>query len=174
VATLYHRILGEAFECLPETLRGFHGQAEGGMAEGIVRVTRGKGWFRERLADLLGLPPGGDQLPLRLWVAVEGEGERWTRHFGDVHLETTQWMRAGLLIEAVGPMRFGYRLVAVENGFRFQLARRWLGHLPLPAAFSPRIWGEATGCPGGWRVDARVDLPLLGLLIRYEGCMTPR
>jgi Domain of unknown function (DUF4166) len=173
VPTLYRRLLGETFEALPAVLRDFHGLPGGGAARGVLCVTRGKGWLCRALADRMRLPPQGDRVAVRLRVVVEDDRERWVRDFDGVRMETIQWVHAGLLIEAAGPLRAGLRVVAGPEGLRFELARAWLGVLPLPRALMPHSTAEAMAQEGGWRIDVRVEAPVIGLLVRYRGEVMP-
>jgi hypothetical protein len=171
---LYQRVLGEDFERLPPVLRCFHASTAGGRAAGRFRVTRGPGWLRNWLANRIGLPPAGDQMPIRLAVRVEGEREHWCRQF-DQHpaLKTVQWAQNGQLREAAWPMRFGFRLVLVGDTLRFEQVATWLAGLRLPCALLPRVRAEVTSRAAGWHVCVRVDVPLLGFLAQYEGEMVP-
>lgn len=170
---LYHRILGDSFDALPVALRRFHSLPRGGTAHGTLRVTHGKGRLRSKLATVLRLPPEGDHVPLRLHVAVEGEREHWQRDFGGVRLTTLQWAWRGLLVEGMGPLRWGFRLTACPGSLRFDRERAWLGALPLPAVLAPRITAIVTEAgPDSWNVTVRVAAPILGLLVAYEGKVT--
>jgi hypothetical protein len=170
MATLYRRILGDAFDTLPEALRALHDRERGGCARGVLCVTRGRGRAVAVLAALLRLPPAGENVPLRLSVEVDDARERWTRDFGGRCLETVQWARDGLLIEAVGPLHLGLRLTSCRESLRFELARGWLWGLPLPPALAPRIEGMAAASrQDAWSLHVRVEAPLLGLLLQYEG-----
>jgi hypothetical protein len=167
-ASLHRRLLGEAFETLPPVLRRFHGAEQGGTARGILCVTRG-GWLASRLAAILRLPEAGGAVPLRLRVTVEGERERWRRWFGDRCLESVQWEQDGLLVEAAGLLRLGYRVTAEPGGMRFECRRLWLGALPLPARMAGRTRAVLTAGEQSWHVRVEVTAPLVGRLLTYEG-----
>lgn len=173
VPSLYRRVLKEAFDTLPPALRRFHDQPAEGVAVGSLRVTRGDGWLRHLAAALMRLPPAGACVPIRLEVRVEGDQERWIRHFDGLRLETLQWHQNDLLIEAVGPLRFELRVEADRAGMQFRSVRCRLFMLPLPAALAPRICANITGRESGWWVDVRVETPWMGLLARYEGEVRP-
>lgn len=169
---LYRRTLGEAFDSLPPVLKRFHEQPCGASAQGSLRITRGPGRLRQALATLMRLPSPGEQVPLLLQVHVRGEVERWTRDFGALRLVTRQWLRHGLLIESVGPLRFGFRLAADATEMRFDFARCWFLGMPLPSALAPRVNASASEYEEGWWVRVRVEAPVLGLLTQYEGKVT--
>ena len=93
---------------------------------------------------------------------------------GQTALVSEQWLEGRLLVEAFGPWRFGFLLSANGGGMRFHHVRSWLGPVSLPAGWPIRLraWTRARG--SGWRVCVRIDLPLLGLLLRYSGMVVPR
>ncbi len=173
MASLYRRILGEAFDTLPPVLRRFHDQECGGSASGTFCVIHGKGWLCRRLARLGRLPDPGSAVPVRLRVVSEGPRERWIREIGGRRLETLQWGHHGLLVEAVGPFRSGYRVDAGPEGMRLRSVRGWLYALPIPSALAPRIEAVVAAPGNAWHVRVRIVLPLLGLLAGYEGEITP-
>ncbi len=173
MATLYRRILGDAFDTLPPVLRGFHDREKGGWASGLFFVVHGEGWLCGALARLGRLSDRGTGIPVRLRVVVEGQQERWIREMGAPRFETRQWQERGLLVEAVGPFRFGYQIVAGPEGIQLRSARAWLAGLPLPAALAPRVEAVVTGQGDTWHVRVRIELPVLGLLAGYGGEVTP-
>jgi hypothetical protein len=173
MAALYRRVLGEVFDSLPPALYRFHDLEGGGRAAGVVRVTRGKGWVRNGIASLLRLPSQGTSVRLQLEVSAEGNRERWRRTFNGAPMQTCQWAHHGWLVETAGPFRLGYRLAASREGLRFDLQRAWFYFLPLPPAMAPKIQAVATGRQDGWSIRVRAELPVVGLLVQYEGEMVP-
>ena len=167
--SLYRRILGDQLDYLPSPMRHFHDAANGGTAQGIFNITRGPGWLRNFLASMMSLPPSGSDVALELSVTPDGAREHWVRRFGKHLMKTQQWKAGTLLIEAGGPMRFGFELVANETSIQFKLIRSWFCLIPLPRFFAPRLEATETACEGGWDVVVQFSLPLLGMLIRYEG-----
>ena len=167
--SLYRRILGDKLDELPPAMRQFHDSKNGGTACGQFKVTRGSGWFRNGLASLMRLPPSSPDVPLELSVQIDGNRERWIRRFGTHSMKTLQWQAGSLLIEAGGPMRFGFELIADETTIRFKLVRAWFIRIPIPHSLSPHIEAIETACDGGWDAIVQFSLPVVGMLIRYEG-----
>lgn len=174
VISLYRKALGETFDRLPTALWHFHANPEDAAAAGVLRITRGSGWLRNTLATLMRLPPQGEQVPVSLQVHLIGEQEQWTRDFGSLRLITRQWFWRGLLLEAAGPLRFGFRLTADATGMRFEFARCWFLGAPLPLALSPQVHAEARDQETGWWISVRVEVPVLGVLVQYEGEVRPQ
>lgn len=108
-------------------------------------MTRGPGRMRNLVADLMRLPRAGQNVSVRLRVRVERDRERWIRTFDAQRLETVQWQQGSLLIEAAGPLRFGFRLMCDATGMQFASARCWFLGFPLPAALAPRVQATLVG-----------------------------
>src|SRR5215468_4121917 len=123
---LYRRLLGAAFDSLPPTLRDFHDVEHERHFRADFRITRGRGWLRRLVCWLGGLPPAGEQVPLRLRVVPEGDRERWVRDFGGHRLESVQWTADGLLIEAIGPMRLALRVTVDGPALRLETVKAWV------------------------------------------------
>ena len=174
MASLYRRVMGEAFDALPPVLRRFHGLEAGGRAGGLLRVTRGDGRLRNLVAGAVGLPEAGEQVPLELHVLVEGDRERWVRAFGARRMVSVQWARGDMLMEGVGGVRFGFEVVIEPGGARFVCRRNWLLGLPLPSWLTTRIEAEVRGGDEGWWLRVTVTAPLVGRLVEYEGEVTQR
>ena len=167
--SLYRRILGDQLDNLPSAMRRFHDAKNGITARGKFKVTRGLGWFRNFLTSMMRLPPSGSDVPMELSVTPVGGREHWVRRFGNHSMKTKQWQARTLLIEAGGPMRFAFELLANETSVQFKLIRAWFCLIPLPRFLAPRLEAIETACEGGWDVVVQFSLPLLGMLIRYEG-----
>lgn len=149
--TLYQRLLGEDFQKLPPILQCFHSQPQGAKASGRVNVKHASSSSSRSLyypaamaGTLLGLlPPQGEDIPLRLEVVPEQQGQRelWIRHFGNKEdrqqrrrryccLRTLQWTEDGtFLVEQAGPLLFVFRVSADEKGMTFHFQHN---RLPLP------------------------------------------
>ena len=119
------------------------------------------------------LPEPGEQVPVLLNMQVEADSECWTREFGSLRLVTQQWLHHGLLIETAGPSRFGFRLSAGATQMRFEFVRCWLLGVPLAFALSPRVNASASIYEDGWWIHVRVEVPVLGMLVQYEGKVVP-
>jgi hypothetical protein len=159
-------------------VRGFHLCGDAcARAEGTFAVRRGTGRAARLLARLLGLPPSGEAVPLRLSVEpLEGGGERWRRTFDGKDFITEQREHASVLLaERAGPFETIFRLAA-EGGalaYRSESTALRVGRLrlKLPQGLAPRVeaWERARHEGGGVLVSVRVTAPLVGLLIEYEG-----
>jgi hypothetical protein len=173
VPTLYRRLLGDAFDTLPPVLRRFHAQEAGGSARLVFEVSHGNGGLSRAAAKIGRLPRPGAKVRGSLRVVVEGERERWIREVGGRRVETLQWRADGRLIEATGLLRLGFEVNGDADGLRFRSVRGWLGGLPLPPPLLPKVTASIVGREASWWVTVRVELPVLGLLMQYEGEAIP-
>jgi hypothetical protein len=173
IQPLYRRILGPQFEALPEVLRTFHDAAEGGKARGTLQVERGRGFLRNALASILGLPRAGKDVPVRLEVKVVGDREHWLRHFPGHCLRSVQWAKGNLLMESARLGSFASALVVDRSSLRYEFRRAWFAGIPLPAWLSPYIEGRVEAGQSGWRVTVHVFAPFVGQIVKYEGWVEP-
>jgi len=170
--SVYRRLLGPALDALPPALRRFHDVETEWHGKATFRITRGRGWLRNFLADRAGLPRAGDAVPLRLRIVAEGDGERWIREFGGHRLESVQRPWRGLLVESFGAATLGFRLVAEPPALRLVPARFWCLGLPWFHRLAPHGDGLEIGRDDGCAITATAYAPLLGMLVRYEGLVT--
>ena len=175
MASLYPQLLGSSWDTLAPPVRRIH--AGGGVARGVFTVRRGVGALARFIGAVLGLPPAADATQITLEVARSGDVERWRRRFGERLLITSQWAERGLLVENMGLAQCWFRLRAEGGALVFEQVRATIGFrrfaLPLPRFLWPRVVGRAD--PGGAeaRVDVRIHAPIVGLLVSYEGRVTP-
>ncbi len=173
MATLYRRLLGSAFDGMPDVLRSFHDRPEGGKACGEVRVTRGTTRLARTIATLAGFPPEGDSMPLTVEVLVSGERESWIRSFGSHIFSTAQWVKNGRLVERSGAMNMVFEVKASSRGMHFRSISASMVFVPLPMALVPRAEVDAIGDEAGWSIDVRIEAAGVGPLVRYQGRVRP-
>jgi hypothetical protein len=171
--TLYQRLLGDDFDKLPAVLRNFHSLPHGGRALGTVTVRRKAGLLRHQVTRILRLPPVGEGIPVRLQVLPTRDGELWRRHFGEHCVETMQWQDGDFLIEKAGLLCFVFRVLADENGLRFEFQNNRLHKLNLSLGSPLPVAATARGFDKRWHIGVSIASPLLGVLTTYEGEMTP-
>src|SRR5689334_16539314 len=109
-ASLYRRLLGDAWPSAPESIRAMHVDISPVRATGAFRILHGANPVARLVARLLGMPAAGEVVPTRLVVFRDGSGERWMRRFGRQMLITTQDETAtALLRERFGVLEFRFR-----------------------------------------------------------------
>ncbi|MEB3045870.1 SDR family oxidoreductase [Rhizobium mulingense] len=169
---LYRRILGSAFEQLPPALAAIHA---GGtrLASGRARIERGGGLLARLVAGVIGFPPAGDDVPVAVRFAADGDGEIWTRSFGAKTFRS--WQAAGtgrdrhLLAEVFGPFRV--LLALVPEGDRLRLVvRGWrFCGIPLPLFLAPGGDTYEEEREGRFHFHVEIGGRLTGLVVRYTG-----
>ena len=170
-AGLYERLVGEGWGGLDERVRRFHLCRSGA---GMFAVRRGDGRIARVVARLMGLPVGGEAVPLLLSVEPHDSGERWRRTFDGKEFVTEQSEDAArLLAERMGPFELLFRLSVEEGALAYRhegaLLRVRRLRVRLPRLLAPRVEAWERADESGVRVSVCVTAPLVGLLIRYEG-----
>jgi hypothetical protein len=125
---LYRRVLGEAWDSLPEPLRAMHDLDGERGADGVAVVERGSGLLARLVAFVIGLPPAGAEIPVTVSFRAEHGREHWQRNFaGRVFLSVQAQGRGRferLLCERFGPLNFVMALVCESERMRL-VVRRW-------------------------------------------------
>jgi hypothetical protein len=172
---LYPSLVGASWSQLAPPVQRLH--AVSACARGLFCVRRGRGFAARLLATLLGMPKATEGAPVSLAIERAGDFERWIRTFSDRALCTSQWRSGDLLVESMGLVQCWFRLRAADGALIFDQVRATLGvrgfAVPLPRWLAPRIEGHAGPEPEAVRVSVRVHAPLIGLVIAYEGSVTP-
>ena len=91
---------------------------------------------------------------------------------------TLQARRGALLVETMGPVQCLFRLRAEEGALVFEQVGATFGFrrvsIPLPRFLAPFIEGRAAPERDDVYVDVRIHAPLVGLLVAYDGLVTPQ
>jgi hypothetical protein len=168
----FRRVLGPAFDALPDRLRELHGASAARQWSGRAQVRRGRGLLARLVAAVIGFPAAGDDVPLRVTVTPEADGERWTRDFAGKTFSSRLRPGTGrnehLMLERFGLIEVALALV-VEDGRLCLIPRRWacLG-IPLPMALLPV--GTSFECEREGRFGFDVEI---GPIVAYKGVLDP-
>ncbi|MGG6461872.1 DUF4166 domain-containing protein [Solilutibacter silvestris] len=173
--TLFQRLLGAEFFHLAPAIKTLHGRRGEFRYAGIASVRRGRGLPKALLARIARLPPAMEDAPIAIRFNASPESESWQRRFGSASMQTRLQARDGLLKERLGPCTFAYRLVRVDKELAWTVERaRVLGIVPLPAKLFDGVrCRESQDDAGRYCFFVEARLPVLGLLIRYEGWLEP-
>ena len=122
-------------------------------------------------------PEAGDEVRLRVTLAPDGDGERWTRDFAGKRFSSVLRPGTGrtehLLLERFGIVEIALALV-VDDGRLYLIPRRWscLG-VRLPVSLLPV--GTSFECEreGRFAFDVEIGAPLVGLIVAYRGSLKP-
>jgi hypothetical protein len=175
---LYRRLLGEAYEAMPAPLQAMHDRQNEMTAEGAATVTRGRGLLARLAAALVGFPPAGENVPLRVDFKVAQGRERWTRNFAGRAFHSTQEQGRGrfewLVCERFGPLCAGMALV-LDEGKLWLIVRRWsVFGILLPVWLAPRGDSYEYAENGRFHFHVEITHPFTGLIVGYRGWLVPR
>lgn len=175
---LYHLLLGDSWNALPDVLKQVHGTDAQVAASGEMDVTLGRFIGAGLVRRVLRMPRTEGRVPVELRVHRDGEREHWDRRIGAWRFRTEQWAEDGLLAERFGSLVFpmavssdAESLTHSSNRMLFPaLGRRW----SVPRWLSIRTWGterrSASG-PGAMDVSVRIETPWGWLLVGYDGTL---
>lgn len=170
---LYRQFLGKRFDRLPPAVAAFHDSRAARCYRGRARVERGINPIARLLADLMGLPRAGRDVPMSLTVTPTRDGELWQRSFADRCFTTVQRAGDRHFEERFGPLTARMHVPMHSQGLRFQIERLTVFGLPFPKALCPRV--DATESCDGDRLIFDVDIvaPGLGRIVHYRGWLLP-
>lgn len=173
--TLFQRLLGAEFFHLAPAIKALHGRSGEFRYAGTANVRRGRGLPKALLARIARLPPSMEDAPITIRFSAGSAGESWQRRFGSASMQTRLQARNGLLKERLGPCTFDYRLVRVGTELAWTVERaRLFGIIPLPAKLFDGVrCRESQDEAGRYCFFVEAKLPVLGLLVRYEGWLEP-
>lgn len=173
--TLFQRLLGAEFYHLAPAVKALHGRSGEFRYSGIASVRRGRGLPKALLARIARLPPTMEEAPIAIRFSAGPDGESWRRRFGAAAMQTRLRLCDGWLRERLGPCAFDYRLVRVGKELAWTVERaRLFGIVPLPAKLFDGVrCRESQDEAGRYRFFVEARLPVLGLLVRYEGWLEP-
>ncbi|MBC7877405.1 MAG: DUF4166 domain-containing protein [Anaerolineales bacterium] len=173
---LYRRLLGDAWESLPEPLIKLHSCKK---AEGLAKVEVGKNLLSRLIAKLFGFPEAGQDIPVQVSFQQKDGGELWQRTFAGKSFSSFQSEGHGLserlLSERFGLITFGMALV-VESGKKLSLIiRRWsIFGVSLPLVLAPTGDSFEHVVDGRFCFNVEIKYPIIGLIVRYQGWLVPK
>jgi hypothetical protein len=170
---LFATALGPAFTRLPAAVQDLHSVMDQRCWTGQAQVTRGAGWLARVVAWIMRFPPAGAAVPLTVRMERRGETERWTRDFAGRKFRSTLRLRDGQMTERFGILTFTIGLQVQDGALHYPVtAGRALG-IPIPAFALPRSVTTETAGADRAQFDVGLHVPLIGLIVRYRGWLTP-
>lgn len=170
--TLYHRVIGPAFDELTPHLRRFHDAKQPIEVRGVFRVTRGHSTLGNWLTDGAGFPRSHDALNVSLTVEPTAEDEIWRRGFAGTLIESRQFAAHGFLAERFGPFVIYLQPQVVAGALEINDARSTLLGLPLPPFLAPQVFARGVDNGTGIDIVVRISCSLFGLLVEYKGTVS--
>jgi hypothetical protein len=143
-----------------------------GLRQGVLPSNAAL-WIAQRIAQRLGFPPAGDDIPVTVAFSRDGGIEKWRRNFDGAIFSTTQEQGRGrsdrLLCERFGPCEFAIALVLDGGHLRFVIRRWSIFGIPLPVWLAPVCEAYEFEEDGRFRFFVELRNPLIGLIVRYQG-----
>ncbi len=123
------------------------------------------------MARATGLPPTG-AVPIEVRLDRQHGREHWRRQFGTHVMASTLWQQGELLCERLGLVSFGFALAQRGPALDWEMKRvRALG-VPLPARWFASVQARESA-DGALHLQCRCGPALVGLLVRYDGWLSP-
>ncbi len=173
VGTLYQTVMGEALERLDAPIRDFHRQIQSFKMSGEADVMPAANFVGRIVALIMRFPAAGKNVPLNVNIAIDPNGETWTRSFAGREFSSRQSLGKGryegLLVESFGTLNFSMA-VTETHGKLALLLRGWdiLG-LPLPKFLMPQGIASEDGAGHRFNFDVEVRALIIGRIVRYRG-----
>jgi len=168
---LFRQLIGPDFEGLPLAVRNVHQDCGETALAGRCRIDRGAGPLAAIFCAAASLPYAGEDVPLRVTIRRDRDGETWAREFAGKAMVSSLRARGGYLEERLGLATFRFTLAADRERIVWKLvAVRALG-IPLPVAWFSGVSASESTEGGRYRFDVEARLPVVGLLVRYEGTL---
>lgn len=171
---LFLRVMGQAaFAQLPAPVQALHANPDTPRWRGQGVVTRGSHPIARLMAWATRLPPGG-AVPVTVTFAREDGREHWRREFGSHVMASTLWQEDALLCERLGLVTFGFALREQQGVLDWEIRRVRAAGIALPARwFAGARARESSDAQGRYTFSVDVVLPWIGLLVRYQGWLSP-
>jgi hypothetical protein len=151
-----------------------HGRPGRFSYAGRADILRGAHPLARLCAAMTGLPPAMRDAPTRVVFTADHERETWERDFDGSRMASVLTCRNGLLCERLGPVQFRFELQLREGAIWWVVRGvRLLGLVPLPAGLFQGVRCREREAGGRYEFLVEAALPMVGLLIRYEGWLQP-
>lgn len=155
---------------VPVQIARFHENTKA-KYRGRAQVQTGS-WLARCITRLAGFPVAGQNVPFEIEVAPHAKGQIWRRQFASA--VTTSVLsydrRRGCAVERFGPFAIDLTLEVKADDLLVRVIGARIFGLPLPGWVTPRSAArEFATAQGQFGFDISASLPLVGLLIRYQG-----
>lgn len=175
---LLARILGPAFDDLPDAVRSAHAVTDLQVLRGRVSVDGGDTSMGRFVARLIGFPDQTHDAPITVEMRREGNAEVWTRRIGGRQFVSR--LDACPLGPGYGTEKFGLLMFVVayasgSAGLDLSVISAKFGGFRLPAWLTPRARAsEHVDSCGRFAFAVSIELPCLGRLVRYRGWLVAK
>ncbi len=166
----FARVLGPAFDTLPEAIRRTHMTAGLSRWTGRADILRGSGLWSRLLGTLFGFPQAGTGIDVEVTKTVTRHGENWIRRFGTRRFRSHLAASARGMTERFGPFTFDLDLTVKDAALHYPVRAGRVGPVPLPGWLLPRAEAREIVIDGIFHFDVALHAPLTGaLIVHYRG-----
>ncbi len=171
---LFREALGAGFDALPGPVKALHDGRVRKRFKGKGRVERSYGLLLNLIAACLRLPRAGENLDIEVSIKRGENQEIWERTFEGRKFSSIVSRAAGTIpgriTETFGPLSFDIDLDNRLGRLYYPVGRARIGALRLPRILTPRSdTVEHLTATDQYHFSVKIELPLLGHLITYEG-----
>jgi predicted DCC family thiol-disulfide oxidoreductase YuxK len=172
---LLRRIIGDAFDDMPETVKRMHGAEGTRETHGISRVMGGTNPVSRLIGAVAGMPRPVRRTPVHIRFVKGDDLEKWDRHFGPSRFTTIMQREGRHLTERlVGfPVTFVYDVTADRGGFSLDVVQVRFAGVPLPGLLRPTLAARAGEWRGRYRFSTLVGFRFCGRVVSYFGYLDP-
>jgi hypothetical protein len=167
--SLYRQVLGNDFELLARELQIFHGTTGRIKLSGRCSVTGPQTLLGKLMGWVFALPKTTEETGLLFELDADTMQETWRRHFPNRLMISRMRVVAGTLVERLGPIDLHFGLRAGEGKLAMLLQGISVGGIRCPKFLVPSVLAEETASPGKLHFNVAAQLPIVGLLVAYQG-----
>ena len=176
-APLYQRVLGEAWDRLPASIRAMHDLDGEKTVSGEATVIRGKGPLAWLTGLVMGFPKAGEGVPVTVKFTAQTLGSRggelWRRTFAGQSFQSFQedgrGRSEGLVVERFGPIRIAMAVLVEGERLMLVIRRVTVFGIPLPSWLRPGGVAYEHTADGRFNFFVEIRAPLAGLIVGYRG-----
>jgi len=158
---------------LPVKVQELHNVSGASQWSGLANVRRGNGVLVKIICAFFGFPQVAENVPVDVSIEPEGICERWVRNFDGKKFSSL--LQRGvdrnefLLVEKFGVLDFTIALVIEGNRLYFVPKGLSCCRISLPGFLIPTGRSFETEKNGKFCFNVEIILPLIGLVVSYEG-----
>lgn len=168
-SSMYHAVMGEAFNRLAVPVRQFHTFAGRHEFVGEVQVSAPVSLPARLIAILLGAPLEAAQGRIRFQLLAEPGVETWTRYFPGRTMRSTLTKAGDRVVERLGVSRLSFELLEVDGALEMRLEKLHFLGIPCPGWLMPTVMACETGGAQKLQFQVRASVPLVGMVAGYVG-----
>lgn len=168
---LFQRVLGPAWDTLPDAVRESHQVTAVRVLTGRAEVTRGSSLLARLIAAVFRFPAAGHDVPVTVIKTRTDRGETWQRCFGHRVFRSRLRERAGRMSERFGPFVFTLALAVRDGALHYPVVSGRVFGLPIARALLPASHAREYADDGVFHFDVALHLPFGGMIVRYRGSL---